>query len=34
MKRTIELNRRAFPDMRLVVEDQMPARALADTVTG
>jgi steroid delta-isomerase-like uncharacterized protein len=23
MKRTIELNRRAFPDMRLVVEDQI-----------
>ena len=23
MKRTIELNRRAFPDMRLVVEDQV-----------
>jgi predicted ester cyclase len=23
MKRTIELNRRAFPDMRLIVEDQV-----------
>jgi hypothetical protein len=29
-----ELNRRAFPDMRLVVEDRVPARALADNGTG
>jgi ketosteroid isomerase-like protein len=34
MTRTIELNRRAFPDMRLVVEDQVPARALADNGAG